>query len=415
MKPLTYTVKESSPRKDLLWSTAGSLSHTLHSLLLLAVVTRLAGTGAAGIFSLTFSVAQMMYMVGCFEMNNILVTETKTLIGVRESLFFRLGTNVLMMLVSAAFALAQGFRGEKLPVFGLLLMHMALLSLAELCESHLFRNRHLDLAGKSLCFDLAGCTVVFALVLWLTQSLAAAVLAMCCTTAAWILLFDIPFLRAVAPAWRSGEGVGAIAAKLAKLCLPLLVTHLVLSYIINAPKLAIDLQLPLEQQAYYGYLIMPAALVNLLSLFAVRPQMPALAKEFHSGEKPRFVRRLGLLIGWDLLVAAAVMLGGRWLGLALLELFYGVPMEGYLPVLTLTLLGGIFYAFATLFDVVATAMRVHHWNMPVYLLTAVLALTAAGPMVARSGLQGAAAAYALFMGVLALGSAAVVAIGLAKK
>ena len=397
-------------RGDFLWNMAGNLMFAAHSVLMLAFVSRFAGVESAGIFSLVYSVAQMLYLISCFELINVLITDSGGTIGFRETVVFRILTNGAMVVCAAVFAWAQGFTGLKAQAFWLLIGYMVLLSFAELSECQLHHRGYLRLSGKSLALDIGLCSLVFALMLMLTGSMLPAIGAMCAVILLWILFFDLPHLRAT----RSGEAQRKIRwnqlGMLVSLCLPLVCMRLIVSYVINSPKLAIDAFLTLRDQSVYGYMLMPASCINLLNLFVLRPSLPRLAQFYNEGQDRAFLRVVGFLVGWNVLVTVCVLAGGWVLGIPVLSLFYGVDLQGFRGLLCLCLLGGCFYSFATLFDAVATAMRCHRWNLFVYLPALLAGFTMTYSLVRRLGLRGAALSYVLLMAILAAGSGIVLTI-----
>ena len=111
-----------------------------------------------------------------------------------------------------------------------------------------------------------------------------------------------------------------------------------------------------------------------------------------------------MLVFWNAIVTAVVLLGGWMLGIPILSMFYGVDLSGLKPVLLVALTGGCFYSFATLFDAVTTAIRCHKWNLLVYVPAFFGAATLTYVFVRKAGLMGAALSYMLLMLFLAAGS-----------
>lgn len=410
-----YTVKTATQRQNMIWSICASLTNSAHSVIMLALVSRISGNEGAGVYSLSYSVAQMMYFVCCFEMANVLITDSRKCIGFRDSAWFRVATNAVMLIFAVGFSLMRGFTGNTLRVFSALTVHMMLLSVAELCESHLHRSNYLNLAGCSLTCNLIICDVAFLVTLAVTKNITVSVVSMCFVTLVWILIYDIPYVRNAGITQIRSESMISVWKMLIRQCAPLVCMRLVMSYIMNAPKLSIDSYLTLVDQSYFGYMLMPASCVNLLSIFALRPQLVNLAMSYNNKDKKRFVGITRRIVVWDLLVTACVLVGGYFIGIPVLSFFYGADLRGMEQLLCTVLLGGCFYAFATLFDAVATTMRTHYWNLAIYLPTFLLASALSGYLVKSFGLMGAAWSYMLMMLLLAAGSGVILTITVKKK
>ncbi len=415
MNARIYRIDNGSMKRDFIWNMLGNLFFAAHSVVMLALVSRFCGTEDAGVFSLTFSIAQMMYLVSCFELANVLITDSRNTIRFWQSVGFRITTNILMVLCAAGFAWKQGFTGYKLQAFSLLILYMLLLSFAELCESQLHHNGYLFLSGRSLALNTALSSIAFASVLFFTRNMLYAIGAMCGVVVIWLLVYDIPFIRAVKADRQKGKLSVSALKMLVKLCLPLVCMRLIMSYVINSPKLAIDTCMTLKEQSYYGYMMMPAACVNLLNLFVLRPQLLNLANAYNERDAKKFKKIVLMLLAYNMVIMACVLLGGYFLGIPILSMFYGVDLSGYEQILCIVLLGGCFYSFATMFDAVETAMRSHQWNLLVYIPTLLASLTVTYSLVKNLGLWGAALSYMLLMLLLAVGSGVVLIVFYRKK
>lgn len=73
-----------------------------------------------------------------------------------------------------------------------------------------------------------------------------------------------------------------------KECFPLFLGTFMSGYILTAPKYAIDQYLTDEIQSYFGFLLMPAFVVNLFSLFVFRPLQTRMAVLWHTKNKRLF-------------------------------------------------------------------------------------------------------------------------------
>ena len=403
-----YRPAPATMKKDVIWSVAGNTLFAMHSVLMLAVVSHFCGLNDAGVFSLTYSISQMMYLIGCFDLVNVLVTDSRGEFNRKETLFFRLCTIAFMVLVSAVFAKLQDFTGQKLQTFGVLILYMSVLALAEYCECNLHHNGYLYLASQSLALDIGLCSLTFGLVAYFTGSILLAVGGMCAVIVLWILFYDLPWLKATRTPAPHREFRWSAVRSLLGLCLPLLLMHLTVTYIINSPKLAIDVYLPIEYQSFFGYVMMPASCINLLNIFALRPQLINLAGFYNRKEYRPFTRVVMGLVLWNAAVTVVVLLGGYLLGIPILSLIYGVDLSGMEGVLCVCLVGGCFYSFATLFDAVATSMRCHRWNLIAYIAAFLCGVTIIYPMVERWQLWGAVFSYAFLMLIMAVGSGTVV-------
>ena len=391
MKLPIYKLPEKSKGKDFFYNMFGSSVNAAVSVVLLVVVSHLLDKDAAGIFTLAYSTAQMMSSVGTFEMRNIQVTDAKHEFGFSSVLGFRLITVVLMWAATAGFILLRGYSGEKAFIIAAVGVYMSFLALSDVFQGNLHFNGYLQTAGRSLGYVVIIATAVFSAVLALTHSLPIAVTSMTAVPLIWILLYDIPYSRnfnGVKPEFRLS------AFKTIFICaLPLFLSQFLNQYIFNAPKYAIDSIMTAADQANYGYLVMPAFVINLLSIFAFRPQLVTLSEHWTNGDFKKFTRISARLFLWIAGITVAALAGGYFLGIPVLNLLYGAHLNDLRGVFMILLCGGCFSACSTLTLTLFTTMRKQKVCLIAYGVTSVYAYIVPKILVSANGMTGAALSF----------------------
>ena len=386
-----YRLPEKSAKKDFFNNMLGSTVNAAISVVLLVVVSHILGRDAAGVFSLAYSTAQMMYTVGAFEMRNAQVTDAKREFSFGSLFGFRIITALLMWCASAAFILLRGYSGDKALLIALVCVYMSVLALSDLFQGNMHLNGYLRVAGRSLACLVILAATAFSITLVSTRSLVISALPMTAVALLWVIFHDLPYSRNF-----SGLKPDFAPKKLRAifLCaLPLFLSAFLSQFIFNAPKYAIDTIMSEADQAAYGYLVMPAFVINLLSIFAFRPQLVSLSENWTRGDYGKFRRTALLLYLWIGIVTAAALGAGALFGVPLLELLYGANLEGMRGTLLILLTAGCFSASATLALTLFTTMRKQRLCLIAYGVTAAFALFVPRLLVGNLGVTGAALAY----------------------
>ena len=386
-----YRLPGKSAKKDFVNNMLGSAINAAISVVLLVVVSHILGRDAAGVFSLAYSTAQMMYTVGAFEMRNAQVTDARREFSFGSLFGFRIITILLMWSASAAFILLRGYSGEKALLIALVCVYMSMLALSDLFQGNMHLNGYLRIAGRSLACVVILAASAFSITLFFTRSLVLSALPMTAVALLWVVLHDLPYSRNF-----SGVKPDFNAKKLRAvfLCaLPLFLSAFLSQFIFNAPKYAIDTLMTEADQAAYGYLVMPAFVINLLSIFAFRPQLVSLSENWARGNYGKFRRTALLLYLWIGIVTAAALGGGALLGLPLLGFLYGTNLEGMRGTLLILITAGCFSACSTLALTLFTTMRKQRLCLIAYGVTAVFSLFVPRLLVGSAGVLGAALAY----------------------
>lgn len=400
MKKFLLSPKSGSPRSVVVWNVASNGLNSIVSIILLLFVTRLMGAAEAGIFSLGFSTAQMMLTVGNYGMRNYQATDLDPKYSMGTYLSSRICTSVLMLILSALLILFRGYSSEK----ALILFSLCLLKVTDafddLYGGYYQKKGHLELSGKILFLRVSLYSAAFCLSLLLLHSTLLAIAAALLVSGA-LLVCMVSAVRSKFPLSAPDFSFGPLRSLLME-CFPLCVGSFLLIYLGNAPKYAIDSYLSDTQQAYYNYLFMPCFVINLFVSFALQPLLVRLSVLWRTQNFSEFSRICRLIHLCAAGIALIIILGGVLLGCPLLSLFFGIDLNAYTWVLAVLLLGGTFFAFSVVEQVILTLMRRQYimlWGFGAASLTALLI---SSPLVRLYGLMGAAWAYTISSGLLFL-------------
>ena len=398
MKRTVYKLPQKSLKKDYFFNMLGSLTNAVVSVVLLIFVSHIMSDAAAGIFSLAYSTAQMMYTIGVFEMRNVQVTDAKRLFDFESILAFRLITVTVMLIYAVIFVLTSGFGNTKSLLILLLTVYMALQAVSDLFGGALHQNGYLFLSGISVAVLTFTGLSVFTLTLYFTKSLIISVIPMIVFACFWVLFYDIPFASNVV---KIGFKFDFKMLKTIFLCaLPIFLSSFLQQYVFNFQKYAINNYLSDTAQAHYGYLVMPTFFVNLLSIFVFRPLLVSLSKDFKDKNYSKFLKTVRLLYGWIIIVMGFAATAAYFLGIPVLELLYGADLSGKSNCLLILLAAGTFSAAAYLTAVLLTLIRKQVYGLAAYIAAFVSAVFIPRILVSKYGLLGACFSYLAEMFIL---------------
>lgn len=402
-----------SSGQKFIWNMVGSMSNALSSFLLLAIVTRINGSADGGIFSLAFSTAQFLTTIGCFETRAIQATDVKGRVAFKDYFSFRVMTCVLMMAGAFVYVVWTGQNGMKAAVILLICFYKALDCLSDSFQGLFQLEDRIDLSGMSLGIRVIFSTLFFAGALLFTKSLLTASMIMCIVSIVIILLFDKQISAHYA---LFGFRFNLSAVKrLFWECLPLFIGSFMAGYIISAPKYAIDRYLTDEIQNYFGFLLMPAFVINLFSLFVFRPMLTTLAVYWEDDKKKEFFGVIKKSTAWILFLTVGGVAGAYLLGIPILNVFSGLDLHLYRLDLVLIMLGGSMNAFITVFYYVLTVMRKQALVLVGYGIGFLSAWILAPLLVKRFAIHGASISYGLPMMLTAVFFAAAIGIVTNKR
>ncbi len=233
------------------------------------IVTRINGLNEAGIFTFAFSFVCVIQVVGTYAGRTYQVTERDSTIKDSDYLYFRMINIMFMIILTVLFVLVKGYTIEKIFVFALILGYRIFDAYSEAIYGVFQKNNKLYQAGISLTLRSIFTTIAFLITDIITKSLLFSLIALFFINVLIFIIYDIKTLL------KYKIKLNRISIlNLKKLTiggLSVFLFTLLMQYVVNAQKFAIDDLLLNNDQALFGIILMPATLMTLCSQFIINP------------------------------------------------------------------------------------------------------------------------------------------------
>lgn len=406
MKPKFYSKlvnRQPNMKASYFWFMMGTGISAVSSLFILMAVNRISGEFEAGVFSIGFATAQLMWSIGSFDTMTYQVTDVRNRFSFSDYHGFKLLLCLLMMVASVIdiyiiekdIYLVDGLNSSKAKIALALCLFRAIDAFSNLFMSALQKEDRLDLGGMSFFIRILLSYGALIGSLAVTKDLLVSVLVGSAVSLLWVLCIEMPVTSAfikLKPRFRLTNLKNLFLA-----CFPLFLGLFVLNYIFNAPKYAIDKNFTENIQTYFNIIFVPASIINLLCAFIFKPLLTKLAHYWDKKEKKGFVSitfKLCLLIFGLTIV---MLIGGYFLGTQLLSLFYGADVTPYKDALMVVLIGGGCYALVSMFCNILIVMRKQNLLLGGYVFSAISTYFIAPVLVKNYEIMGASLSFLVSM------------------
>ncbi|BBF44261.1 heteropolysaccharide repeat unit export protein [Lachnospiraceae bacterium KM106-2] len=384
--------------KGVIWNIIGSTLYSAMSAILLIVVSRVNGTNAAGLFTLTFSVSQMMYTIANYGMRNYQSSDINEKYSFSTYLNSRILTCIIMMICTLGYVIFKGYGNEKIMLVIVLCMLKVTDALGDLYEGAYQINKRLDISGKTWSARVLIYMMGFSVTLVFTRDLLLSGLVAVAISVVLLVYFTYitrnEFIRSKQDEkWKN-------TFSLLYECLPLCIAGYLIVYLNNAPRYAIDEYMSLDSQAIYGYLFMPCFIINLMIQTILRPLLLKLSILWNEKEYNKFKKMICQIIGLTLVIAVFIMIGGYLLGCSVLSIIYNTDLMPYRNIFMMLLVGGTIYSLAVVIHVLLTVMRCQFMPIIGFGIAAISAIWICPFFVSNMQLEGAAYSYIAITGIL---------------
>lgn len=391
-------------KSSYLWNSASAMLNSFQTVVILMVISRIDPVNDAGIFVIAYAIGNLMLTIGRYGIRQFQASDVVEKYSYREYYYSRVLTTGLMLAISLfyiGFEYGTGqYDGNKSIVVLLICLVKWIDAFEDVFHGMLQQHDRLDIGGKILTVRLFLYTVLYMVLYAVTKDLILTSLISLLVSFALFVLLNGMALKSF-PVEKGELSFRKIGAMLWE-CFPLFGSTFLIMYIGNAPKYAIDSVLSNQDQASFNYVFMPVFVISLLSNFIYQPVLNKLAVIWNQRETSRFWKLIAKYIAAILGLTAAVALGGYFLGIPVLNLIYGVHLEGYLLHLEILLVGGGLLALINFFTMIITIVRFQKYLIGGYIIVSLAFLLFGSKCVQAYGVLGISCFYTLSMLFLAL-------------
>lgn len=388
-------LKDNSFKEKIIWNILGIGFNSFNSLFFMIIVTRINGIDDAGIFTIAFSTACILYMIGVYAGRIYQVTDLDKEITNKEYLANRLITSTLIIVLVVIFNFIKGYNLFKSMTFLLLTLYKSLEAFSDVIYGILQKNEKLEIVGKSLFFKSLISLIIFTLVDIITKNMIISIIFVNIVNITLIIVFDIKKSKKYINFSIKVEKENII--KIFKTGFFVFAVALLGVYVLNAPKYAIDNYLPNNYQTIFGIIVMPATVVGLVAQFIIHPYLNELVKLYEEKDLREFKKIIYRLIAIVSIFGIIATLLGYFLGTQVLSCIYGIDLGGYKIGLSIIIISATLYTIGVIYSSALTTVRETFSQFIIYLIVSIVAYIISDVFTRKYNVNGAIIAYFVIM------------------
>ena len=173
-------------------------------------------------------------------------------------------------------------------------------------------------------------------------------------------------------------------------------------YLGNAPKYSINGLLSNEMQAIYGYLFMPVFLIGMLCNFILQPLITTYSQLWNQKNIRGLYHLVSIHLAVIFILTIITILGGKFIGIYLLEIFYNVSLHPYSYTLYVLLVASGLIAVLSYFRTLLTIIRCQNTVLWLYVSGCILMIVGSPYFLNVGSILGISIYYALIIFLLDL-------------
>lgn len=383
--------KKVSLKENTLWYTMGTMCSSATSFLLMIYVTRILGVDEAGVFSISYSVGQLMLSIGWFGTRQFQVSDINEEFKFSDYLSLKLFMTIIMMVGCLIYSVFLHFNTYKMLVTFLYCLFLICDVFADLFSARFQQVDKLFLSGMSYIIRILGYNLVILFSLLCFKNLIVAIVLAMIYSALELTFFDLQLIKRISQIKIEFHMDKII--QLIKNCYPLFISSFLTTFIVNVPKNAIELNFDSSVQTYYNIIFMPSYIINLFCMFIFVPLYTSIANTWLNSTKDKFINTVVKLMIFDVLLSLVVFAGCYFLGIPLLELVYGVDLHSVKSSFLVLIVAGCFTSMNSILSYIFTVIRRQKFMIYIYVVAMVLAQVMVKTLTLNYGIFGASLDY----------------------
>lgn len=385
--------------RDYIWNTVGYSAWGMVFPILTIVVTQLVGVEQAGMFSMGFVVANLLYYLGNYGVRTYQVSDINGEHAFKDYQVHRVITCAFMIIAGYLYCVLRGYATEMLTMCMGIYAFKMIDALGDVYEGRLQQVDKLYLGGISLTIRSVFAFLAFTIALLITRNLGISAIVM--AVAAFVTFALVTFPLALIETPKSTPFSLASVGRLFKQCTPLFVALFLYALIDNMPKFVMEGVLTYDNQLYFNALYFPAQAVLLMAGFIYKPLLVRMANAWADVEHRRrfdlfIVAMMAIIV---VLTVLGILIMG-WIGIPIMSFLYGIDFTEFTTLSFIMLAaGGITAGIDFLYQVI-TILRRQKVVTELYLITFAFSLIILIGLINMEGLDGAVMGYLIVMCIL---------------
>ena len=387
-------------RKNFIWNTLGTGFNAFNSLFFMIIATRVNGVEEAGVFTIAFSTACIVYAIGLYAGRIYQVTELNKSISDKDFIISRVVTNIVMIVGLLVFCFIRQYYFEKTLIFLLLTIYKALEAFSDVIYGVLQKNEELDIVGKSLFVKSGLSILLFLIVNLITKNMIISIISMIIVCILIIIFYDFKRANKYID-YKIKAKCKNVINILKKGFFTFAISFLGM-YVLNAPKYSIDTYLANNFQTIFAIIVMPASIVGLVAQFLIHPYLTKILDLYEKADlkklKRLILKLLALVIGFGLVATIA----GYLIGTQVLGVIYELDLSNYKLELAIIIVSATLYTIVTIYSSVLTTVRETLSQFVIYGIVAIGAYILSNILTKMWEINGAVIAYFSIMVLAAI-------------
>lgn len=376
-------------KKNFIWNVIGTTLNSFNSMFFMIAITRINGEDEAGIYTLLFAVACLLYNIGIYYGRTFQVTDQSKEVSDTEYVIHRSITCGIMLVVGVVYCLFKGLNFYRFALTMALTLMKCLEAWSDILYGIEQKNDELYKSGISYSIKAIGSLVGIIVVDAITHNLVLSFLIVDVFCAIITIAYDIPSTKKYLKKKYDMHNV----MMLFKTGFFAFAFFFLSVFYSNATKYALDGRVTSAEQAKYSIILMPATLISLCAVYLLQPYINQLSTMYSKNDKQSFRATSKKIAVGIIGIGVLAIIVACTFAIPVLNLIYAVDLNAYKTPLLIIVIGAIFSALNSILSTALTVFRNMKVQFYIYLAVSISIYFITCLFVDDFGILGASISY----------------------
>ena len=381
-------------KKNFIWNTIGITFNAFTSLFFLVIINRINGTETGGIFSYTFSLACLFYVIALFYNRTYHVADVKNEFSNNQYITNRIISCFITVLFVFVFSFLSKFNNEKFLMFLFLMLYKCIEALADCFHGFIQKKEQLHYVGKSLFLKALFSIILFCIVDLLSKNILLSIIPIIIVNLIGTLIDIKKYLNLYNDKIKFCL---KSSIKIYKSSLSLFIFSFLIIFINNCQKYVAGYVMEDSLQNILGIIIMPATMLTLCGQYLINPYLTKLSNLYKDSNLKEFKKILFTIIGIFLLMGIFILIIAYILGIPVLNILYSTDLTNYKISFLIIVVGAVFYSISSIISNCLTILRRNNEQLALFIISSIISVVSSIFLINTKKIIGASYAYFITM------------------
>lgn len=383
--------------KNIFFNFIGLTSYAFLSFFLLIICKYVNGLDSAGVFSYSFSLCSLLYIVSNYYSRTFQISKINNDYDLNAFLNTRILTSIISLFVAILICIISGFDSSKTILIFILLFYRIIDSISDMFCGYIQYENKLYLVGISLFLKSVVAFISFLVVDIMTHSLIYSSISLIVSFALGLVYDLINFKSCNIKDKLDFKLDFKKIIGILKESLPIFLFAFLSIFLFNCQKYILTYYVSNSLQTIFGIIIMPATMLSLVGNYLINPALLNLNNAYHNKDIKLFKSIMINLLKIYVILSLVLLLAAWFLEIPLLNIIYSIDLNEYKISAFIIIIGAIFSAVTLILSSALIIINENKKQLFSYIITSIITFFVSIFLISKYQIVGGSIAFFISM------------------